>query len=96
MNTSEEFLIRVAVASSPFKVAGAIAAQLRQHSTVTVQSIGAGALNQAIKAIIYARRYIAQDHLDLVVVPGFSMLVVEAQDCTAIRLLVIACPAPTP
>src|SRR5512140_292811 len=83
-------LIRVSGDSSPFKAAGAIAAILREKRHVAVQAIGAAALNQAMKAIIYARRYVEQDHLDLVFVPMFHDIELEGVVKTAVRLEVKA------
>ncbi len=83
-------LIRVSGDSSPFKAAGAIAAILREKRQVAVQAIGAAALNQAMKAIIYARRYVEQDQLDLVFVPMFHDIELEGVVKTAVRLEVKA------
>ncbi len=83
-------LIRVSGDSSPFKAAGAIAAILREKREVAVQAIGAAALNQAMKAIIYARRYVEQDQLDLVFVPMFHDIELEGVVKTAVRLEVKA------
>ncbi len=95
MTPSDTPLIRVSATSSPFKVAGAIAHTLRDHSGVNVQSIGAGALNQSLKALVYARRYLEKDHLDLLVVPEFVPLMIEEKERTAVLLHVIACLAIT-
>ncbi len=89
-------LIRVSGDSSPFKAAGAIAAILREKREVAVQAIGAAALNQAMKAIIYARRYVEQDQLDLVFVPMFHDIELEGVVKTAVRLEVKAHPVAGP
>ncbi len=90
MNDQSVTLIRVSGDSSPFKAAGAIAAILRERREVAVQAIGAAALNQAMKAIIYARRYVEQDQLDLVFVPMFHDIELEGVVKTAVRLEVKA------
>ncbi len=95
MTLSETPLIRVAATSSPFKVAGAIANMLREHSRVQVQAIGAGALNPSLKALIYARGYIAQDHLDLTIVPEMVNIPMQDHERTAMRFIVTACSATT-
>ncbi len=88
MNQTSEPFIRVSGDSSPFKAAGAIAAILRERQHVSVQAIGAAALNQAMKAIIYARRYLERDGLDLIFVPVFSDVELEGGTKTAMRFLV--------
>ncbi len=90
MDDQSVTLIRVSGDSSPFKAAGAIAAILREKRQVAVQAIGAAALNQAMKAIIYARRYVEQDQLDLVFVPMFHDIELEGVVKTAVRLEVKA------
>ncbi len=96
MNDQPISLIRVSGDSSPFKAAGAIAAVLRERRHVSVQAIGAAALNQAMKAIIYTRRYLEQDQLDLTFVPAFQDIDMEGVVKTAVRLEVTAIPRPAP
>ncbi len=88
-------LIRVRTTSSPFKVAGAIAHTLREHGHTDVQSIGAAATSQSIKAIIYARRYLEQDHLDLTVIPELVTLTLKGKERSAVLLHLTACPTPS-
>ena len=64
-------IIRVAAKSSVSGVAGAIAGVIRQHRHVQIQAIGATAVNQAVKAIVLARAYLAEEDLHLVLVPEF-------------------------
>ncbi len=93
MNASNISPIRVAATSSPYKVAGAIANIVREKGNIDVQSIGTGAINQSIKAIVYARRYLDKDHLDLVVVPEMVTLQIDDKERTAILLHVSGCAA---
>jgi len=81
-------VLKVSSKSSPNSVAGAMAGVVRQAGAVEVQVVGAGALNQAVKAIAIARGYLAPSGVDLVCVPTFADIVIDGQGRTAIRLLV--------
>ena len=74
--------------SNPNSVAGALAGVLRQEGVVEVQVVGAGALNQAIKAVAIARGYVASGGLDLVCVPTFADIEIDGERRTAIRLII--------
>jgi stage V sporulation protein S len=80
--------LRVSSTSKPNAVAGAIAGVIRERGTVELQTIGAGALNQAIKAIAIARGFLAPSGIDLVCIPAFSDINIDGNERTAIRLLV--------
>jgi stage V sporulation protein S len=81
-------IIRVAASSQSTAVAGAIAGICREHGRAEVRAIGAGAVNQAIKAVAIARGYLALDGVDVICIPTFVELSIEGQECTAIRLVV--------
>jgi Uncharacterized protein conserved in bacteria len=81
-------IIKVSSKSSPHAVAGAIANIIRDQSSAEIQSVGAGATNQAIKSIAIARGYLAPSGLDIVCVPGFANVEVGGEQRTAIRLIV--------
>ena len=81
-------VIRVAAASRSTAVAGAIAGVMREQEHVNVQAIGAGAVNQAIKAVTIARGYLELDGIDVVCVPSFIEVVIDGQERTAVRLSV--------
>ncbi len=81
-------VLKVSSKSNPNSVAGALAGVLRQTGAVEVQVVGAGALNQAIKAIAIARGFVAPSNLDLVCIPTFADIVIDGQGRTAIRLAV--------
>jgi stage V sporulation protein S len=81
-------LLKVSSRSSPNSVAGALAGVVRQHGAAHIQVIGAGALNQAIKAIAIARGYVAPSGIDLVCVPTFADVEIDGEGRTAIRLMV--------
>ncbi len=86
-------VIKVAAKSRPYKVAGAIAGVFREHQHAVVQAIGAGAVNQAVKALILARQYLAQDGYHIAYIPQFTEIEIQGQVRTAVRFTVIAVPA---
>jgi len=79
-------IIKVAATSRSTAVAGAIAGVMREQERVDVQAIGAGAVNQAVKAVAIARSYLEQDGIDIVCVPSFVEVVIGGQERTAVRL----------
>jgi stage V sporulation protein S len=81
-------LIKVAANSRSTAVAGAIAGVMREQGQVNVQAIGAGAVNQAIKAVCIARGYLELDGIDIVCVPLFVEVIIDGQERTAVRLVV--------
>jgi stage V sporulation protein S len=81
-------LLKVSSKSTPNSVAGAIAGVIREKGVAEIQSIGAGALNQAIKAVAIARGFLAPLGIELVCIPAFSEINVDGEDRTAIRLIV--------
>lgn len=72
--------------SNPNSVAGAMAGVVRTSGAVMVQVVGAGALNQAVKAIAIARGYVAAGGIDLVCIPTFAEVEIDGERRTAIRL----------
>lgn len=81
-------VLKVSSKSKPNSVAGALANAFRDKQVVEVQAVGAGSLNQAIKAIAIARGYVAPTGKDLVCVPAFSDVVIDGEERTAIKLIV--------
>jgi stage V sporulation protein S len=81
-------IIKVSAASRTSAVAGAIAGVVREHNHAEVQAIGAGAVNQAVKAIAIARGYLQEDGLHIVCLPEFTTVTIEGKERTAIRLVV--------
>ncbi len=79
-------IIRVAAQSRSTAVAGAIAGVVREHGRAEVQAIGAGAVNQAVKAAAIARGFLALDGLDVVCIPAFADVEIGGQERTAIRI----------
>jgi len=81
-------VLKVSSKSSPNSVAGAVAGVIRESGSVELQVIGAGALNQAIKAIAIARGFVAPSGLDLICVPAFAEIKINGEERTAIKLLI--------
>lgn len=81
-------IIKVSANSRTAAVAGAIAGVMREHRYAEVQSIGAGAVNQAVKAIILAKGYLVNDEIDIICVPEFVDVDIDGKIRTAIRLTV--------
>ncbi len=79
-------VLKVSSKSNPNSVAGALAGVLRQSGAVEVQVVGAGALNQAVKAIAIARGFVAPSNIDLVCIPTFADIEIDGERRTAIRL----------
>jgi len=80
--------LKVSSKTNPNSVAGAIVATLRTEQNVKVHSVGAGALNQAVKAIAIARGFIAPSGKDLICTPAFLDIQINGEDRTAIQLIV--------
>ena len=81
-------VLKVSATSKPKSVAVALAAVLRERGTAEVQAVGAGAVNQAVKAIAIARGYVAPNGIDLVTVPAFAEIDIDGEERTAIRFIV--------
>lgn len=81
-------VLKVSSRSRPSAVAGAIAGVVREVGKAEVQAIGAGATNQAIKAVAIARDYLEESGIEAVCVPAFIDVSIENENRTAIRLLI--------
>lgn len=81
-------VLKVSAHSRPSAVAGAIAAVIRNHGRADVQAIGAGATNQAVKAVAIARDYLQPNGIQIVVIPAFIDVMIADEERTAIRLVV--------
>jgi stage V sporulation protein S len=81
-------IIKVKGTSRTSAVAGAIAGVVREHQHARVQAIGAGAVNQSVKSLALAKRYLEQDGIDVVFVPEFVDVDIDGKIRTAIRFLV--------
>ena len=81
-------IIKVSANSRTSAVAGAIAGVIREHKHAEVQAIGAGAVNQAIKALVLATGYLKNDGIEISCVPEFVDVQIEDKVRTAIKLVV--------
>ncbi len=81
-------IIKVAGTSRTSAVAGAIAGVFREHRYAEVQAIGAGAVNQAIKALVLATKYLEKDGISIAFIPQFSDIEIDGKVRTAIKLIV--------
>ncbi|MBR5236498.1 MAG: stage V sporulation protein S [Clostridia bacterium] len=80
--------LKVSSKSNPNSVAGALAGVIRENGSAEIQAIGAGALNQSIKAIAIARGFLSPSGVDLICIPSFVDVSIDGEDRTAIKLLV--------
>jgi stage V sporulation protein S len=81
-------MIKVSANSRTSAVAGAIAGVVREHKRAEVQAIGAGAVNQAVKALVLAITYLRGDGIEVVCVPEFVDVEIEDKVRTAVKLVV--------
>jgi stage V sporulation protein S len=81
-------MIKVSANSRTSAVAGAIAGVVREHKRAEVQAIGAGAVNQAVKALVLATGYLKNDGLDIVCIPEFADVTIDEKVRTAIKIVV--------
>jgi len=81
-------VLKVSTNSRPKSVAGALAAVLREQGSAEVQAVGAGAVNQAVKAIAIARGFVAPNGIDLVAIPAFVEIKIDDEERTAIKFIV--------
>lgn len=81
-------ILKISTKSNPNSVAGAIAGLIKEKGRAEMQAIGAGALNQAIKAIAIARGFVAPSGVDLICIPAFTEVKIEDEERTGIKLVV--------
>ncbi len=81
-------ILKVSARSNPNSVAGALAAVLRERPDAELQAVGAGAINQAVKAVAIARTYLKEGGLSLVCIPSFINVEIHEKERTGISLAV--------
>ena len=81
-------VLKVSTKSNPNSVAGALAAIIKEQNLAEIQAVGAGAINQAVKAIAIARGFIAPSGKDVVCIPAFTDIQIDGEERTAIKLIV--------
>ena len=82
--------LKVRSKSNPNSIAGALANVLKEKNTVEIQASGAGALNQAIKAVAIARGFVAPSGKNLICIPAFTDIMIDGEERTAIKLIIEA------
>ena len=81
-------VLKISSKSNPNSVAGAIAGLVKESTKAEMQAIGAGAINQAIKAVAIARCFVAPAGVDLFCIPAFAEVQVEGEERTGIKLII--------
>lgn len=81
-------VLKVSSKSSPNAVAGALAGVIRDKGVAEIQAIGAGAINQAVKAIAIARGFVAPNGMDLICIPAFTETVIDGENRTAVKFII--------
>ncbi len=81
-------VLKVSSKSNPNSVAGALAGVIREHGSAEIQAVGAGAINQSIKAIAIARGFVSPSGIDLICIPAFADIIIDGEERTAIKLIV--------
>mgnify|MGYP006305479481 CR=1 FL=1 len=81
-------MLKVSSNSKPKSVAGALAAVLREEGRAELQGVGAGAVNQSVKAIAIVRGFVAPNGIDLVCIPAFTEIEIDGEERTAIKFIV--------
>ena len=81
-------ILKVSSKSNPNSVAGALAGVLRASGSAEMQAVGAGALNQAVKAVAIARGFVAPHGIDLICLPAFTDIEIDGVQRTAMKLIV--------
>jgi len=81
-------VLKVSTKSNPNSVAGALAAVIKEKNIAEIQAVGAGAINQAVKAIAIARGFIAPSGKDIICIPAFTDILIDGEERTAIKLIV--------
>ncbi len=81
--------LKVSSKSSPSSVAGAIAGMIKDGVPVEIQSVGAGAVNQAVKAIAISKGFLSPVGIEIVCVPSFADIIIDGENRTAIRFSVM-------
>ncbi len=81
-------ILKVSAKSNPNSVAGALANVLRERGKAEIQAIGAGAINQSVKAVAIARGFVAPSGVDLICIPAFTDIMIDDEERTAIKFII--------
>lgn len=82
-------ILKASSESNPRSIAGAIAGSIEEEGSAEIRAIGAGALNQAVKAAIIARGFYAPKGIDLFLTPSFYQAMIDNNEKTGIRLQIV-------
>ncbi len=85
-----KIVLKVASSSNPSSVAGALVKNMQEGKDIELLAVGAGAVNQSVKAVAIARGYISPQGVDITIKPGFEDVEIEGKKKTAVKLIVIA------
>lgn len=85
----DKITLKVAAASHPATVAGAIANNVREDRLVELVAMGASSVNQAVKAIAISRDYLKDDKIELSCQPEFIHLILDGQEKSALRFVIL-------
>jgi stage V sporulation protein S len=88
MHATSPGTLKVSAKSNPNAVAGALAAVMRERETAEIQAVGAGAINQAIKAVAIARSYLKDSDIDVICIPSFITVAISENERTGIALTI--------
>ena len=86
--SENNFLLKISSESNPNSIAGALVAMIKENKKVEMQAIGAGALNQAVKAVAIARGFVAPLGIDLICIPAFVEVELNGEKRTGIKLII--------
>lgn len=81
-------ILKISAKTSPNAIAGAIAGVIKESGKVELQAIGAGAINQAVKAVAIARGFVAPTGVELVCMPAFTEIEIDNENRTGIKFVV--------
>jgi stage V sporulation protein S len=81
-------ILKISAKSSPNSIAGAIAGLIKENGRAEMQAIGAGAINQAVKAVAIARGFVAPSGIELVCTPAFTEVTINNEEKTGIKFSV--------
>lgn len=81
-------VLKAGAKTNPNSLAGAIAGLIREEGRAEVQTIGAGALNQAVKAVAIARGFVAPSGYNLIIIPAFEDIDIDGEERTAIKIII--------
>ena len=80
--------LRVSAKSQAKSVAGALAAMVKEEGTVEINAVGAGAVNQAVKAVAIARGFLVPMGIDIAILPSFCQISIDGEERTSIKLVI--------